>query len=234
MDPAPKPDGHEPGPPKCGGRTRDGSPCENTAGYKTDHPGIGRCAFHGGATPTHRRAAELEIARRECDRLGIPIQLDPGEALMQELWETAGNVAFYRAQVQQLPTHPAPDVLVPAVELEDGERVPAHWERGEPGVYGRSYHVSGMPTGEAKPHVLVALYNEERKHLADVATAALRAGVEERRVRMAEDDAARILGAQVKALVAMGLSNRLEEFRRAFVDALRPAEPARLGAAGQG
>lgn len=219
---------------KCGGKTRDGTPCENAAGYKTDHPGIGRCAFHGGATPTHQRAAELEIARRECDRLGIQIEVDPGEALMQELWETAGNVAFYRAQVQRLPTHPAPDVYVPAVEMDDGERISAHWERGEPGVYGRSYHVSGVPTGEAKPHILVALYNDERKHLADVAAAALRAGVEERRVRMAEHDAAQILGAQVQALVAMGLGDRLEEFRRAFVIALRPAEPTALGAAGSG
>src|SRR6185437_11369205 len=142
---------------KCGAQRKgEAGPCTRPAGWGTDHPGIGKCKLHGGSTPTHQRAAELEIARRECDRLGIQIEVDPGEALMQELWETAGNVAFYRAQVQQLPT-----------------------------LYGRSYHVSGMPTGEAKPHVLVALYNEERKHLADVATAALRAGVEERRVRMA-------------------------------------------------
>ncbi|HET6866297.1 MAG TPA: hypothetical protein VFH80_10250 [Solirubrobacteraceae bacterium] len=215
---------------KCGAaRKGDRGPCTRPAGWGTDHPGVGRCKLHGGATPTHQRAAELEIARRECDRLGIQIEIDPGEALMQELWETAGNVAFYRAQVQQLSTHPEPDVFVPGDEDSDG-----YWHRGEPGVYGRVYHLSGKPTGEGKPHVLVSLYNEERRHLADVAAAALRAGVEERRVRMAENDAAQILGAQVSALVAMGLGDRLEEFRRAFVAALRPAEPARLGAAGAG
>jgi hypothetical protein len=220
---------------KCGAQRKgEAGPCTRPAGWGTDHPGVGTCKLHLGCTPTHQRAAHLEIARRECDRLGIQIEIDPGEALMQELWETAGNVAFYRAQVQALPTHPAPDVFVPAVEMDDGEISQAHWERGEPGVYGRSYHVSGVPTGEAKPHVLVALYNDERKHLADVASAALRAGVEERRVRMAENDATQILGAQVQALVAMGLGDRLEEFRRAFVDALRPADPLSLGAAGPG
>lgn len=231
MDESQPPDGHGA---KCGGKTRDGTPCENPAGYKTDHPGIGRCAFHAGATPTHQRAAQLEVARRECDRLGIPIEVDPGEALMHELWETAGNVAFYRAQVQALPTHPADDVFVPAVELEDGERIKAHWERGDPGVYGRVYHVSGVPTGEAKPHVLLTLYNEERKHYAAVATAALKAGVEERRVRMIEADAARILTAQVEALQAIGMGDKLDEFRRAFVAALRPhVEPvAALGGPG--
>lgn len=169
-------DGHE----KCGGQTRNGTPCQNAAGYKTDHPGIGRCAFHGGATPTHQRAATRELARRECNRLGIPIEVDPGDALIQEVWETAGNVAFYRDLVAELPIHPEPDTP-PQAGDEDGR-----WERGEPGIYGRTYHVSGIPTGEAKPHILLELYNQERKHLADVAAAALRAGVERRKVELAE------------------------------------------------
>lgn len=35
----------------CNAETRDGSPCRNRAGYKTDHPGEGRCHLHGGSTP---------------------------------------------------------------------------------------------------------------------------------------------------------------------------------------
>lgn len=43
----------EPGPPDhfCNAETRDGTPCRNRAGYKTDHPGEGRCHLHGGSTP---------------------------------------------------------------------------------------------------------------------------------------------------------------------------------------
>lgn len=212
----------------------EGVLCTQRAGWGTDHPGVGRCKRHGGSTESHEKAASLEIARRECRTLGLPIEVNPAEALITELWEATGNVAFYRELVQKLPTHPDFDTFVRPMD-EDGEIIgEGHWERGEPGVYGRTYHVSGNPTGEAKPHVLLQLYNEERKHLVNVAAAALRAGVEERRVRMAEADATQILGAQVKALVAMGLSDRLEEFRVAFVNALRPDEPVGLGTARAG
>lgn len=202
----------------CGGQ-RYGQPegvlCTRPKGWGTQHPGIGRCKRHGGATQSHARAAELEIARRECERLGVPVEIDPGEALIRELWETAGNVAFYRSLVQALPPHPEPDRRT--VEA-DGD---VTWERGEPGVYGRTYHVSGVPTGEARPHVLIGLYNAERAHLTNVATAALKAGVEERRVRMAETDAARIFDAQIHALETIGLRDRLDEFHRAFAAHLR-------------
>lgn len=174
----------------------------------------------------------MELARAACDTLGILVEIDPGEALLNELWEAEGNVAFYRALVQQLPTHPEPDLFV----VGEGEDDDGHWDRGETGVYGRTYHQSGIPTGEAKPHILVQLYNDERKHRLAVETACLKAGVEERRVRMIEADATKILGAQIKALVDMGLADRLEEFRAQFVTALRDEandgrQPAALGAA---
>lgn len=167
------------------------------------------CDLHGGKAPQVKAAAErrlqAEEARRACDRLGVAVEVDPGEALMQELWETAGNVAFYRELVQQLPTHPEADEYVAPEGDGDG-----HWERGESGVYGRTYHVSGIPTGEAKPNVLVVLYNEERKHLAAVATAALKAGVEERRVQMAEQQG-QLLAQVIKGvLTELGVMDRPE------------------------
>ncbi len=36
--------------PTCGARTRKGTPCRLLAGYKTGHPGKGRCKLHGGAS----------------------------------------------------------------------------------------------------------------------------------------------------------------------------------------
>ncbi len=45
------------------------------------------------------------------------------------------------------------------------------------------------------PNVWVALYAEERKHLVEVCSAALKAGVEERQVRLAEHQGALIEGA---------------------------------------
>lgn len=216
----------------------EGVLCKRPAGWGTDHPGVGRCKRHGGSTPNHQKAASLEIARRECVALGVPIDTTPDVALMDEVREACGNVAFYRQLVQDLPTHPAPDVLVPAVtvENEDGstETIAQHWERGDPGIYGRTYHVSGIPTGEAKPHVLLQLYNDERKRKLEASAAALRAGIEERQVRIAEADAERIETANVKAFAAMGLTDRLEEFRGHFYRFLASDEPAHLGAASAG
>jgi hypothetical protein len=89
-----------PGPDKelCGAQLPnqdEGTTCRLVAGYRTDHLGIGRCYRHGGSTPTHVRAAQREIARRECQVLGIEVEIDPGEALIRAVWEAEGNLAFY-------------------------------------------------------------------------------------------------------------------------------------------
>lgn len=34
----------------CGAKTRAGTPCEQPAGWGTEHPGTGRCKLHGGAS----------------------------------------------------------------------------------------------------------------------------------------------------------------------------------------
>lgn len=213
----------------CGAELKKrGTTCRNVAGKGTSHRGVGRCSRHGGSTESHEKAASVELARRECATLGIPIETTPAEALIAEVWEAAGNVAYYRQLIQELPTHPEPDEFHPP----EGEDDAGWWERGQPGVYGRTYHVSGIPTGKAEPHVLVVLYNDERKRLVDACAAALRAGVEERRLRMAEADAQRITDAQVKALADLGLSDRLEEFRNAFHTHLAAGgQPAHLSAA---
>ena len=34
--------------PRCEAKTRAGTPCQQKAGWGTDHTGIGRCKLHGG------------------------------------------------------------------------------------------------------------------------------------------------------------------------------------------
>lgn len=203
-----------PGPGKilCGAQLPNqpqGRTCRNIAGKGTDHKGAGRCSRHLGCTPTHVAAARVQLARMACATLGVPVDIHPAEALIGECCETAGNVAYYRALVQQLPTHPEPD------EYIQGEEA-GHWERGEPGVYGRTYHVSGVPTGEAKPHILVTLYNEERKHLLAATTAALKAGVDAARVQIAEREASLIAEGFLAFAVACGLDPAAPKVREAF------------------
>lgn len=169
------------------------------------------------------------LAEQACDTLGVPHDgITPEQALLAELWECLGNIAFYRRQVQRLKPAPEDDRFV----QDDGK---GHWERGETGVYGRTYHQSGVPTGEARPHVLVVLYERERDRLRQIAEAMLRAGVEERRVQLAERDAAMVFAAIASTLTAMGMEERLDEFRGHFADALshgHRAIPQRAGSAG--
>lgn len=37
--------------PKCGAKTRGGKPCSHPAGWRTAHPGQGRCYLHGSGKP---------------------------------------------------------------------------------------------------------------------------------------------------------------------------------------
>lgn len=151
------------------------------------------CMSHGGNAPQVRKAAERrlldESARRECDRLGILVEIDPAEALITAVWRAQGNLAYYEAQVAQLSS-------------------PITTETGPGGAF------------KEAPHPLIVLYHEAEKWAANVAVSALRAGVEERRVRMAERDATQIIQAQVDALIAMGLGDRLDDFRAEFLAAI--------------
>jgi len=219
--------------PLCGAQRSNQPPgtlCTRPAGWGTNHVGIGRCKRHGGATTNHEKAAEKVIALRACDNLGVKVETTPLDALWGELYECAGNVEFYRQRVQELPNEPAPDVY----EVEDGERELKY--TGAAGKYGRTYHHSGLPTGEAKPHVWVSLYNEERNRLRQVCAEMLKAGVEQRRLELAEADAQRIFGAVAAAFAAIDLTPRLDEFRTAFATALRDAiqQSAAGGIAGRG
>ncbi len=208
----PQPQGHD----SCGAKTRGGTPCQRRAGAGTDHVGIGCCKLHGGCTPSHQAFASRELARRACVQLGVSLDVHPAEALVREVCETAGNVEFYRSLVQELPTHPDPDVYIEPHVDDDGELVEGRWERGDAGVYGRTYHVSGIPTGEAKPHILVTLYNEERKHLLAATTAALKAGVEARRVRLAEQEASLVAEGFRAFAIALGHDPAEPKVREAF------------------
>ncbi|MHB8573562.1 MAG: hypothetical protein ACYDAY_11525 [Candidatus Dormibacteria bacterium] len=76
-----------------------GNQCRNRAGFKTDHVGFGHCHLHGGRT---EKIDPKILARAECARLGVPVEVDPHQALLDMVWEAAGNVAFYRQRVQQL------------------------------------------------------------------------------------------------------------------------------------
>src|SRR3954453_7669825 len=75
-----KPDG-----PRCGATKQDGTTCRKAAGAGTTHLGIGRCKYHGGASPNHQVAAEKKMAEARMRTYGCPIDVEPHVALIEEV-----------------------------------------------------------------------------------------------------------------------------------------------------
>lgn len=138
--------------------SRTGKPCTKYA-----MKGQAVCDSHGGRSPQARKAAKERTERAKAleaiATYGLPVEVDPHTALLEELWRTAGHVAWLRLRIG---------------ELSDDQL------HGPVGAAGES----SFPREE--PHVWVRLYQEERRHFHAVSRDCIRAGIEERRVTLAE------------------------------------------------
>jgi len=154
--------------PRCGGTNRQGSPCQLAAGQGTDHAGHGNCLHHGGATPNGIKHAASQRAESLMTTYGLPRDIAPAAALLEEVRYAAGHVEWLRGKVAAL----EPD------SLTWGVAEVAHKAATEFG---------GTDTTErAALNVWLEAYHRERRYLLDVSKAALAAGVEERLVELAE------------------------------------------------
>lgn len=169
------------GKPKCTGRRTNGEPCT-----KWPMKGQKVCRNHGGASPQARAAAEARIqvaeAAKAVKTFGLPREVDPRDALLEEVHRTAGAVAWLHEQVQALRTEDVVWGVTEEVTKDAGEF---------PGV---------DTTRAAKVNVWVELWRLERAHLVKVCKEAIGAGLEERRVKLAEQQGAMLAGV-IKAIL---------------------------------
>jgi hypothetical protein len=114
---------------------------------------------------------------------------DPGEVLLQEIRRTAGHIEWLRMQL----SHSDPELFVKSL-----------WLRGRQSGW---IAPSELDTNDwsAAGALWVELYQSERKHLASICRTALAAGIEERRIRLAERMAERIGEAIRGMLYDLGL-----------------------------
>lgn len=179
---------------ECGAKLKGknaGKTCELTPAE-----GAKRCWRHGGASPQAKKKAAERVAEKEARELmergvrtlGLPVDVDPGKALLDEIHWTAGHVAWLREKVQELE----------ADELVWGK------EKHEDGVGPQG--VVDVTTEKAGPNVWYDLYLKEREHLAKVCALALRAGIEERRVKLAENQGLLVADVIRRILNALGLT----------------------------
>lgn len=155
---------------RCG--PNRGEPCLMAKGWGTDHYGFGRCRKHLGNTPTHRKAAKLQKVQKEVDAIilyGPQREVTPHEALLEEIWRTAGIVSWLEGKVREYGE--ADDLVWGVVETEEGTR-------------------GSTVKQAARPSVWLTLFQKERRHLVDVSRVAIAAGIAERQVKLAEQQGA--------------------------------------------
>jgi hypothetical protein len=80
--------------PMCGARKKNGDRCRNHAGAGTDHKGIGKCGYHGGHSPSHRKHAALVEAERKVGELGTAIPVSPAQLMKACVDLTAGSLTW--------------------------------------------------------------------------------------------------------------------------------------------
>lgn len=175
----------------CHGKRRQGEPgqvCHRPAGWGTKHPGIGKCKLHGGNTRNHQANAQMETARRAVVTYGLPREVAPDVALLEEVHRTAGHVAWLGEVV---------------AGLEQGD---VTWGQTEETRKGSGEFPGTDVTEKAAVNVWVHLYQAERKHLTEVCKAALAAGIAERQVRLAEQQGTILAGVIGRVLEELNLT----------------------------
>lgn len=130
----------------------------------------------------NKQMAKLARAART---LGLPLEVDPQQALLQEIYRTAGAVAWLGERVGDLPESALSWNLVSEERKQGTEGFAG--EDGEGGEVDLTTTIHG-----AKPAVLLELYHRERNHLVHVCKVAITCGIAERQIRIAEEQGQQI------------------------------------------
>jgi hypothetical protein len=147
---------------RCTAHRTNGQPCQAWAMH-----GQAVCVTHGGAAAQNRAAATRRLEQQHATdavrTYGLPRDVAPDDALLEEVHRTAGHVAYLNAVVG------------------DGNKDDlTQWA---------VYNHGDDQTVTRRPSVWVELYQAERKHLVSVCKAAIAAGIAERQIKMAEAQA---------------------------------------------
>lgn len=195
---------------KCKATNRFGEPCKRWA-----MKGGLVCARHGGSTKNSKaKNAERyqehlmeKRAEREIARLGKQREIHPAEALLESVYLAAGEVDFWR---EKLDTIDEDDLT---------------WGRTSQRVGAGPEGPIDVDTFEAKPHVYKVMFDQAQEKLVKYSAAALRAGVDERRIQLAEKQGA-MVGEVIKRIL-----DRLDLSRdqQILVGEVVPEELRRLG-----
>lgn len=167
-----------------GHRRRDGAPCSKNALAGQDV-----CRSHGGGSPQAKAAAVRRVTEQKAEaimrRFAGPIDTTPTQALLDSVRWVAGYVEFLRQQVARVTEEAqTADALVWGVTKEtEGDVVVG---TGPKAALDKAEGV----VREAKPNAWLPLLGDWQDRLTRLCAEAIKAGIEERRVRLAEQQGA--------------------------------------------
>lgn len=169
------------GQPACVGHSRDGS---GKACTQHPRPGMDVCYTHGGATPSAIKAAEARLADEKA------------AALLRRFGEP----------IDTTPT----DALLDAVKWTAGH---VAWLRTKVATADDDKDLTqrSTQTGKAEASVWVDLLGTWHDRLVRICSEAIKAGIEERRVRIAEQQGALVADVIRKILGQLGLSEEQQQ-----------------------
>ena len=192
--------------PRAACHRSNGQPCMR---YPTK--GMKVCCMHGARGAKARRAAAERIAQDKAAaivaRLVNPREVDPGQALLELIYWTAGEIDLFQSMVQQLDPG---DLIWGTTEVRDK-------------TGGEDWGTT--TTKRAQAHAWHARLVEAMTRQKTYVVAALNAGIEERRTRLAERQGQQMaqvfrlvfedlrLSPEQQALVPTVLPRRLRELR---------------------
>ena len=186
---------------RCKAKRRDGSPCGSWA-----VKGLEVCRMHGAGSPQSKAKRERYLAEqaaaRQVHRLAQPIDTDPAQALLDLVSSAAGEVAYWRARVDEIQDRDEKRLTSGLTKITEGK------DRGG---------VTTLRTVETVAAIEYRMWVDAQERLARYATAALRAGVEERRVRIAEDLGSHMVGLIRRILDRLDLQAWQEELASTVV-----------------
>lgn len=211
----------------CGWRGRNyvGEPCRKCGGQVQRRPctqhcrkGQDVCNSHGGnagraIANAARRLEEADVHRRMGELLAEhhidPATVDANEALLQILTDSLRMRYVLQLLVAELAPYGTPAYIeYPISDDESGVKVgqPTYRPAEPAGIYGPDHK------GDGKPHVLMVMLADWSDRAARQAKLAVDAGIDERRVRVAEAQAEQL------ATVVRSLTGGFVEAVRALVD----------------
>jgi len=195
---------------KCTAKTRSGERCKNPP-----ITGAHVCRMHGGKAPQVQARAKARAQQQAVtdllQNLGTPADVDPSQALLNLIAAKNGEVVWLRGMVQSIEQE---SLTWGAVDHESGI--------GQQGPIDKI-------TEKAAVNVWWDMLRKAEDQLASYATQALRAGIAERQIQLAESQANLIVGVIRRILDRLQLSND----QRGLIPTIVPEELRALNGGAQ-